>query len=104
MPKFRERRVAVRPREGDAQSCPFCRSGLLRFQSPESHDAEPCWVCDSPTCGYRTSARRPTAREHHRALVERAAKARRKSMAVRARADRLLKRSELLAERQRRKK
>src|SRR5215471_16821010 len=88
MPKARNR-APDRPREGDARPCPFCRSGVMVFQESQLSDAQPGWFCG---CGYRMLvrqlARRPMA-ERLRALTERRAKAFRKSMAVRARAERL---------------
>jgi len=99
VPKFRERRVATRPREGDAESCPFCRTGLTRFHEPESPDTQPGWVCDNPTCGYHVLVRKPpapTIAERRRSLVNRSASALRKSMSVRARIEGLRRRSERL--------
>jgi hypothetical protein len=97
MAKFRERRVAARARQGDLRTCPFCRAGLMQFQEPESSDEQPGWLCDNPACGYRTLARqgaKPSMTERRRAVVERAAKAYRKSMLARARAQRLSRDSE----------
>jgi hypothetical protein len=93
MPRLTERRTALRPREGDLQSCPYCRAGSLQFRErPASAGHSPGWFCDNPSCGYRTFARStagPSLDERCRAVKERSARAHRQSMAIRARVERL---------------
>jgi len=72
------------------------------FQVSQSSDAQSGWFC---TCGYRIIPEQPAERsipQSHKALGERRAKAFRKSMKERARAQRLLKKSAQLAARRRR--
>jgi hypothetical protein len=73
-----------------------------------SSDQLPGWFCENPRCGYRVLARpatKPSWEERRRALVERAARAHRRSMAVRARSERLkLESDRIRAARPRRKK
>ena len=99
----RNRRGEARPRSGDTRPCPYCRA-VMFFQEAQSDDTQTGWFC---SCGYRIllrGARKPSMVERSRALGERRAKAFRRSMKVRARAERLLEKSEQLAERRRRKK
>lgn len=102
MAKARTPRTAHRPNDGDAQPCPFCRA-LMFFQEARSNDTLPGWFC---SCGYRILVRqpaKPSFKEAHRELAERRVKAFRKSMQVRAHAERLLKKSQRLADRRRQK-
>jgi hypothetical protein len=93
MPRLTDRRTAPRPRDGDIQSCPYCRAGSLQFRErPPAADNAPAWFCDNPSCGYRTFARSTAGQsmdERHRAVKERSARAHRQSMAIRARVERL---------------
>jgi hypothetical protein len=65
----------------------------------------PAWICENPACGYRALARPPRRTPADRAhdLKERSVNAHRRSMKVRARADRLLDESEPLQNQRRRK-
>lgn len=93
-----DRRAATRPRVGDTRPCLSCRERLMRFQEAGSSDEPPGWFCD---CGFHILPRPTEMRASHRALKERQAKAHRQSMRVRARADRLLRKSQELAARSR---
>ena len=98
MSKSHNRRAVAQPRTDDTRPCPYCR-GLMFFQESTSIDAG--WFC---TCGYRILLRQESMAELRRVVAERRANAFRRSMAVRARAQRLLKKSERLAAQRRGKK
>lgn len=103
MGKARNRRAVDRPQDGDTRSCPFCH-GLMEFQESLQDDAQTGWFC---RCGNSILLRQAinlSMAERRRALDERRAKAFRRSMKVRARANELVKKAQRLRALRRREK
>lgn len=73
-------------------TCPYCRAGIMQLQTHPITRAATGFSCDNGACGYRTLINpitRESFEERRRVIVERAAKAHRRSMAALARAERL---------------
>lgn len=94
MAKPKNTRAPNRPQEGDVQPCPFCRA-IMVFHEPRP-DIDPGWFCG---CGYEKLVRqsaKPSMKQRQREVAERRAALLRRSMIVRARAARILRKSESL--------
>lgn len=99
MVKRRKPGSTAQPLPGTNGTCPYCRAGVMQLQRQCAGSDGPGWCCDNPACGYRTLVTPAQSfAERRRALVDRAARAHRQSMAALARADRLKRESRRLRE------
>jgi hypothetical protein len=78
-----------------------CRAGVLEFRKRLTDGQGSGWLCDNPMCGYRTlvhPVKAQSFRERRRELIERSARAHRRSMMAVARGGRLKQQSSRIRE------